>query len=38
MGSVVLTNVCKNFQKTAVITDINLEIDNGEFVVFVDPS
>lgn len=38
MGSVVLTNVCKNFQKTAVITDINLEIDNGEFVVFVGPS
>ena len=38
MGSVVLTNVCKTFQQTAVLTDINLTTDNGEFVVFVGPS
>lgn len=39
MASVILKNVCKNFneQKT-IINNINLEIKDKEFVVFVGPS
>ena len=38
MGSIKLENVAKRFGDTAVIHDLNLDIANGEFVVFVGPS
>ena len=38
MGSIRLENVVKSFDDTVVIPDINLEIEDGEFVVFVGPS
>ncbi len=38
MGSIVLKNVTKRFGDTEVIPPIDLEIDDGEFVVFVGPS
>ncbi|HLP69053.1 MAG TPA: ATP-binding cassette domain-containing protein, partial [Rhizobium sp.] len=38
MGHIRLTNVKKSFGAVDVIHDINLEIDDGEFVVFVGPS
>ncbi len=38
MGSIVLNNVSKSFGTTEVIPPLNLEIDEGEFVVFVGPS
>jgi len=33
-----LTNVCKIFGKVDVLKNIDLEVENGEFVVFVGPS
>ena len=38
MGKISLKNVNKTFGDVAVIPDINLEIEDGEFVVFVGPS
>ncbi|HEV7252147.1 MAG TPA: ABC transporter ATP-binding protein [Mesorhizobium sp.] len=38
MGEITLRNVSKSFGTTTVIPDIDLEIANGEFVVFVGPS
>ena len=38
MGKIKLKNVTKSFDKLQVIPSMNLEIDEGEFVVFVGPS
>ena len=38
MGKITLKNVKKAFGDVSVIPDINLQIENGEFVVFVGPS
>jgi multiple sugar transport system ATP-binding protein len=38
MGQITLRNVKKSFGATTIIPDINLEIEDGEFVVFVGPS
>jgi multiple sugar transport system ATP-binding protein len=38
MGQVSLRGVCKSFDKTEVIKGIDLEIHDGEFMVFVGPS
>ncbi|MFK7862316.1 MAG: ABC transporter ATP-binding protein [Granulosicoccus sp.] len=38
MGSITLKNVTKSFAKTEVIRPLDLQIDDGEFVVFVGPS
>ncbi|MCA3436115.1 MAG: ABC transporter ATP-binding protein [Rhodobacter sp.] len=38
MGRITLRNVSKRFGEVAVIPSINLEIGDGEFVVFVGPS
>ncbi|MBB2973342.1 ABC transporter ATP-binding protein [Mesorhizobium sp. RMAD-H1] len=38
MGSITLEKVSKSFGTTNVIPEINLEIADGEFVVFVGPS
>jgi multiple sugar transport system ATP-binding protein len=38
MGSIKLENVCKTFGEVSVIPSIDLEINNGEFAVFVGPS
>jgi multiple sugar transport system ATP-binding protein len=38
MGNIVLENVNKSFGATTIIPKINLEIEEGEFVVFVGPS
>ncbi|RWX79202.1 ABC transporter ATP-binding protein [Neorhizobium lilium] len=38
MGSITLRHVSKTFGEAKVIPDINLEINDGEFVVFVGPS
>lgn len=38
MGNITLKNVHKAFGATVIIPDIDLEISDGEFVVFVGPS
>jgi len=38
MGKITLKHVNKSFGEVAVIPDINLTIEDGEFVVFVGPS
>jgi multiple sugar transport system ATP-binding protein len=38
MGKIVLKNVHKAFGATNIIPNIDLDIENGEFVVFVGPS
>jgi multiple sugar transport system ATP-binding protein len=38
MGKIALRNVHKAFGATVIIPDINLDIEDGEFVVFVGPS
>ena len=37
MAQVELRGVCKSFGKTEVIRNVELEINKGEFVVFVGP-
>ncbi|AWC20733.1 Maltose/maltodextrin import ATP-binding protein MalK [Aminobacter sp. MSH1] len=38
MGNIVLNKVSKSFGATTIIPEIDLEIEDGEFVVFVGPS
>ncbi len=38
MGSLKLRDVCKSFGKTEVLHNIDLEVEDGEFVIFVGPS
>jgi multiple sugar transport system ATP-binding protein len=38
MASVILRNVLKRYDDTEVLRDVNLDIGDGEFVVFVGPS
>jgi multiple sugar transport system ATP-binding protein len=38
MGTIKLENVAKSFGATVIIPKVNLEINDGEFVVFVGPS
>lgn len=38
MAEAQFVNVCKHFDKVQVISDINLDIKDGEFVIFVGPS
>ena len=38
MASIAMRNVVKRYDKAETIRNVNLEIDNGEFVVFVGPS
>ena len=38
MADVKLSNVCKSFGQVDVIKGVDLEINKGEFVVFVGPS
>ena len=38
MGKIVLEGVEKNFGSVRVISDVNLTVEDGEFVVFVGPS
>lgn len=38
MTALQLTNVCKSFGPVEVLKDINLTVEDGEFVVFVGPS
>jgi len=38
MAKVVLKNITKRFGKVMVVNDVNLEIADGEFMVFVGPS
>ncbi|TIP53416.1 MAG: ATP-binding cassette domain-containing protein, partial [Mesorhizobium sp.] len=38
MGSLKLENVCMSFGRVNVLDDIDLEVQDGEFVIFVGPS
>ncbi|MCX7288869.1 MAG: sugar ABC transporter ATP-binding protein, partial [Rhodobacterales bacterium] len=38
MGQITLNKVRKSFGEVDVIPGVDLEIENGEFVVFVGPS
>ena len=38
MGQITLKNVSKSFGSTTIIPDIDLEIEDGEFCVFLGPS
>ncbi len=38
MAALSLSNVSKSFGKVEVLKDINIEVEDGEFVVFVGPS
>ncbi|MGR3290747.1 MAG: ABC transporter ATP-binding protein [Paracoccaceae bacterium] len=38
MGSLVLKNIHKSFGSVEVLKDISLEVEEGEFVIFVGPS
>ncbi|NBV70638.1 MAG: sn-glycerol-3-phosphate ABC transporter ATP-binding protein UgpC [Burkholderiaceae bacterium] len=38
MASISLKNIKKSFGKTSVVEDLNLEINDGEFIVLVGPS
>jgi len=38
MGSLSLKNIYKSFGPVEVLTDISLEVEEGEFVIFVGPS
>ena len=38
MAGITLKNVCKTFDKKTVVKNLDLEIEDGEFVVLVGPS
>jgi len=38
MGSLGLKNIHMSFGTNEVLKDINLEVEDGEFVIFVGPS
>ena len=38
MAKVELNKICKSFGKARVVTDVDLSLEKGEFVVFVGPS
>jgi len=38
MAKIVLKNICKNFGGVSVLHHVNLQINTGEFIVFVGPS
>ena len=38
MGRIVLQDVCKNYGHTSVVRQLNLDIEDGEFIVLVGPS
>ena len=38
MGSLTLKNIHKSFGAVEVLSDINLDVEEGEFVIFVGPS
>lgn len=38
MAEIQLNDICKSFGKTDVIHNVDIDIDDGEFVVFVGPS
>ncbi len=38
MGSLTLKDVCKSFGQVEVLHDISLEVEEGEFIIFVGPS
>ena len=38
MANVTLKNIRKNYDKTEVIHGVDLDINSGEFIVFVGPS
>ncbi|MFP3520886.1 ATP-binding cassette domain-containing protein, partial [Pseudomonas sp. SIMBA_077] len=38
MASVLLRNIAKRYDDTEVLRNVNLDIADGEFVVFVGPS
>ena len=38
MTALTLKNVCKSFGEVEVLTNINIDVEDGEFVVFVGPS
>ena len=38
MASITLKNISKSFANNQVIKNVDLEINDGEFVVFVGPS
>ena len=38
MAKVELNQICKSFGKARVVTDVDLSLEKGEFVVFVGPS
>ena len=38
MGDVILKNVCKSFGSANILKGIDLDIKDGEFIVFVGPS
>ncbi|MCP3688316.1 MAG: ABC transporter ATP-binding protein [Gammaproteobacteria bacterium] len=38
MSSLSIKNICKSFEKVEVLKNINIEVEEGEFVIFVGPS
>ena len=38
MGSLALKNICKSFGSVEVLHNIDLEVNEGEFIIFVGPS
>ncbi len=38
MGHIQLNNICKSFGTTEVLKNIDLEIQDGEFLILIGPS